>query len=394
MPRMMKGKLQSLMAIALFVFLAANAPVKGAPEVRGGGQYLFYVSSTGQAGKNIHAFRFDAATGQLTPIGDVAETVSPGALAVDPKGLHLYVVNEVRDYKGTKGGGVNAFGIDRKTGSLTFLNDVLSGGGNPTYVAVDNAGKNIVVSNYYFGGKIAVFPILQNGRLGEGTAFASPGDSVAPSPGQDGPHAHAVYLSPDNRFALACDMGLDKVRVYRFDSARGSLTANDPAFVSVDTGAGPRHLAFSPNSRSVYVINEHQSSISAFSFEAARGILHPLQTISTLPKDFKGQNTAAEVRVSQSGKFLYASNRGHDSIAVFAIDPRTGALTPIEDVPSQGKTPNSFAFDPTGSFLFVGNVSSDNIVGFRVDAKNGRLNPTGRALSVKVPASEVFVPLR
>jgi 6-phosphogluconolactonase len=273
------------------------------------------------------------------------------------------------------------------------LNDEFSGGANPAFVVVDGTGKYVLVSNYY-GGKVGALPVQEDGRLGEATAFVHRAGSSVNKVRQEGPHPHSVYVSPDNRFVIACDLGLDKILVYRFDATKGTLTPNDPPYASVNPGAGPRHLAFSPNGKFAFVVNELQSSISAFSYDAQRGVLYPLQTISTLPSDFKGENTGAEIEVSPSGKFLYASNRGDDSIAVFAIDATRGALTPIEHVSTQGKTPRNFAIDLTGAYMFVGNQDSDNIVVFHIDSKSGQLKPTGQVLKVVSPTCITFLPLQ
>jgi len=238
-----------------------------------------------------------------------------------------------------------------------------------------------------------VFPVLEDGRLGEASAFVQhTGSSVNPKR-QEGPHAHSIDTSPDNRFLLAADLGLDRLLVYRFDPFKGSLEPNDPAFAKINPGAGPRHFAFHPGGRFVFAVNEMGSSISAFSYDAARGSLRELQTISMLPKDFASQSDAAEIEVHPSGKFLYGSNRGHDSIAVFAIEAGKGTLTPVEYVPTQGKTPRNFAIDPTGSYMVVANQDSDNLVVFRIDAKTGRLTPNGKVPDVPSPVCVKFVAL-
>jgi len=359
-------------------------------------EFLVYVGTaiyTDQTSKNIYVFRFNASTGQITSLGVAAESVNPGTLALHPNGRFLYSTNEVGNFKGYRGGGVTAFAIERATGRLTLLNDEFSGGANPASVVVDRTGKYVVVANYY-GGKVGAFPVQEDGRLGEATAFVLREGSSVNRLRQEGPHPHSVYVSLDNRFVIACDLGLDKILVYRLDATKGTLTPNDPPYASVNPGAGPRHLAFSPGGKFVYVVNELQSSISAFSYDAQKGVLHRLQTISTLPSDFKGDNTGAEIGVSPSGKFLYASNRGHDSIAVFAIDAGRGILTPIEHVSTQGKTPRNFAIDLTGAYLFVGNQDSDNIVVFHVDSKSGRLKRTGQVLKVASPTCITFLPLQ
>jgi 6-phosphogluconolactonase len=251
----------------------------------------------------------------------------------------------------------------------------------------------VLVANYG-GGSLAVFPILKDGRLGEASAFVQhSGASVNPQR-QEGPHAHSIYVSPDNRFAISADLGLDEVFVYRFDAGKGTLTPNIPPFALVSSGAGPRHFAFHPSGKFGYVIDEMQSTITVFSYDPASGALDVLQTVSTLPQDFKGESTTAEVEVHPSGKFLYGSNRGHDSIAVFEINTRKGTLTPMGYVPTLGKTPRSFAIDPTGSYLFAANQDSDNVVQFRIDPNSGRLTPTAQVLEVSSPVCVTFLAIK
>src|SRR5580704_12414383 len=266
------------------------------------------------------------------------------------------------------------------------------GGAAPAHITLDQTGRYALVSNYN-AGSVAVFPVLKDGRLGEATSFVQhKGSSVNPQR-QEGPHAHAIALSPDNRFAVVADLGLDQLLVYSFDSAKGTLGAN-PQVAKASPGAGPRHLAFSADGRFLYVINELQSTVVTYSYNAATGALHELQTISTLPKTFSGNNTAAEIEIHPSGKFLLASNRGDDGIAVFAIDSATGTLTHVENDPTKGKTPRHFAIDLTGSWLLAANQDSDNIVVFRIDQKTGHLTPTGDVFQVPSPTCLKFVTLQ
>jgi 6-phosphogluconolactonase len=354
-------------------------------------KYLVYVGTyTEKGSKGIYGYRFDPATDQLTSLGLAAETVDPSFLAVDPSRRFLYAVNEISQYEGRSSGGVSAFAIDHGTGKLTFLNEVPSGGAGPCHVSLDKTGRYVLVANYG-GGSLAVFPILKDGRLGEASAFVQHhGASVNPQR-QEGPHAHSIYASPDNRFVLSADLGLDEVLVYRFDVEKGTLKPNYPAFAVVSSGAGPRHFAFHPNGKFGYVIDEMLSTITVFSYAPASGTLEVLQTVSTLPQGFNGESTAAEVEVHPSGKFLYGSNRGHDSIAVFAINTRKGTLTPAGYAPTLGKEPRSFAIDPTGTYLFAANQNSDGIVQFRIDPNYGRLTPTGQVLEVPSPVCVIFV---
>jgi 6-phosphogluconolactonase len=375
----------------MFGLLLLTPYVRGAEKGVAMAEYIVYIGTyTGKESKGIYAYRFVPKTGRLVSLGLVAETVNPSWLTVHPNQRFLYAANEIGDYDGGKSGAISAFAIDRKSGKLTFLNQVASRGADPCHAVVDETGKNLLVANYT-GGNIAVFPVLDDGRLGKASAFVQhTGFSVNPQR-QAGPHAHSIVLSTDNRFAMVADLGLDRVLVYRFDATKGSLEANNPAFAMVHPGAGPRHFAFHPSGRFAYAINEMQSTVSAFAYDAASGALKELQTLSTLPKDYSGKNDTAEVQVHPGGKFLYGSNRGNDSIAVFAIDVGKGTLTPVENVPTQGKTPRNFAFDPTGSYLFAANQDSGNIAIFRIDAKTGRLTPTGQELEVPTPVCVRFV---
>ena len=357
-------------------------------------QYLVYVGTYTKPettkSKGIYGYRLNADTAQVTPLGVMAETVNPSFVAVHPNRRFLYAVNEVTDYKGQSSGVVSAFAINEASGKLTLLNEVPSRGADPCYVSLDKEGKHVLVANYT-GGNIAVFPVLEDGRLGEASAFVQHTGNGADLKRQDGPHAHSIDLSPDNRFALVDDLGLDELLVYRFDKAKGTLTPNDPKFAKLKDGAGPRHLALRPDGKFAYVVNELHSTVTVFSYDAAKGALQSLQTISTLPQDFSGQNDDAEVQVHPSGKFLYASNRGHDSIAVFAIHRDKGTLTPVQDVPTQGKKPRNFEIDPTGTLLFAANQASNNIVIFRIDGKSGKLTPTGQVLDVPAPVCVKFL---
>jgi 6-phosphogluconolactonase len=373
----------------LFTISAPQAPHKSTAKK---GQYLTYVGTytTKKASKGVYVYRFDAATGQLTSIGLAAESTDPSFVAAHPSGKYLYAVNEIGDYDGKKSGAVSAFAIDHKRGRLTLLNQVASGGADPCYVSLDKTGKYILVANYS-GGSVAVFPVLKDGRLGEASAFVQHQGSGANKERQEGPHAHSIQTSPDNRFVVVSDLGLDELVLYHFDAAKGSIVPNEPPFAKVSPGAGPRHAAFHPNGKFVYVLNEMQSSLMAFSYDKATATLKTLQQISTLPKDFTGQNNTAELVVHPSGKFLYASNRGHDSIAIFSIDSVKGTLTPAGHVPTGGKTPRNFAIDPTGKYLFAANQASDNIVIFRINPVTGNLTSSGQVVEVPSPVDITFV---
>ncbi len=356
-------------------------------------KYLVYVGTyteNGSESKGIYAYRFDANTARLTPIGLAAQTANPSFLVAHPNQRFVYAVNELSNYKGEKSGAVSAFAIDRATGKLTLLNQLASRGGDPCYITVDKSGKYVLLANYG-GGSVAVFPILEDGRLGEASAFVQHTGHGTNPQRQEAPHTHSIDLSTDNRFAIVDDLGLDESLVYAFDSTKGSLANNYPTIAKADPGAGPRHFALHPDGKFAYVINEMESAVSAFSYEPTAGELQPLQTISTLPKNFSGPSQAAEIEIAPSGKFLYASNRGHDSIAVFAIDGNKGTLTPVEYVSTKGASPRSFEISPTGSLLFAANEKSDNIVLFHINQGTGRLTPTGKVLDVAQPVCVKFV---
>lgn len=348
--------------------------------------YLVYFGTyTGEKSKGIYVSHFDAASGKLEALSVAAELANPSFVAPHPNGRFLYAVSEERE------GSVSAFSIDPKTGTLTFLNRVSSRGNGPCYARVDKTGKAVLVANYGSGG-FAVLPVEADGKLREASAFIQDeGKGFDPSR-QERPHAHSLNPSPDNRFAVGADLGLDKVFIFKFDAAQGTLTPNEPPFWQVKPGSGPRHFAFHPNGKFAYVTNEMASTVDALAWDAAKGELRELQTISTLPADFKGETTTAEIQVHPSGKFLYDSNRGADSIAVFAIDRRKGTLKAVDHTPTQGKVPRNFGIDPTGSFLIAANQKSDNVVMFRIDKGSGRLTPTGQVLEVGSPVCVKFVP--
>jgi 6-phosphogluconolactonase len=374
--------------LALFAVLAASFAA-AQPKT----ESLVYVGTyTGPKSKGIYVYRFDSGTGKLTSIGLAAETASPSFLTFDPAGTHLYAVNEVGNYEGQRSGSLSAFSIDRATGKLTALNRVSSKGAAPCHVSVDKTSKTLLAANYG-SGNIVACPIKADGSLGDVTANIQHSGS-GPGPGQMGPHAHSVNVSADNRFVVAADLGIDKLLVYKLNPATATLAPNDPPFVQLKPGAGPRHFTFDPSGKFAYSINELQSTVTAFQYDAARGALTELQTISTLPADFSGENSTAEVRVHPNGKFLYGSNRGSDSIAVFAIDPDKGTLTFVERTSTQGKVPRNFAIDPTGRWLIAANQNTDNIVVFRLDPATGKLSPAGQSLEVGAPVCVRFLPLK
>ncbi len=368
----------------LHVLISAAAMAALLPVAFAQGGWIAYIGTyTRRDSKGIYAYRFQPSTGKLMAIGLAAETSNPSFLAVHPNQKFLYAANE------NGNGTVTAFSIDTATGKLTMLNQVSSKGSGPCHVALDKSGKCLLVANYN-SGSIAAYPVGQDGKLGEASAsIQHKGSSVNPQR-QRGPHAHSVNLSPDGRFVLVTDLGLDQILTYRLDAAKATLTAGDPPFTKAAPGSGPRHLAFHPKGKFAYVCDEMASTVTAYAYNAANGSLEERQTVSTVPKDFTGTNSDAEIAVDPNGKFLYASNRGHDSIAVFAIDPGKGTLAPVEYTPTQGKTPRNFALDPTGRYLFAANQDAGGVVVFRIDPKTGKLQATGEKLDVAFPVCVVF----
>lgn len=383
----------------VFVFLTlAGLPFLSAaqvPEIKSAARqkYFAYLGTytNKTTSKGIYAYRFDAVTGSLNAGSLAAESTEPSFLAAHPGGKYLYAVSETGDFEDKKSGAVNAYAIGSRTGKLALLNQVASGGADPCYISFDKTGKYVLVANYT-GGSIAVFPILSDGKLGERTAFVQHTGVGANKERQEGPHAHWIETSPDNRFAFAVDLGLDEILVYKFDAQNGTLTPNDPPYLKLQAASGPRHLVFAPNGQFAYLTSELSSTVTALSYDAANGAFTPLQTLSTLPAGYSGANDTAEIAVHPSGKFLYDSNRGHNSIAIFAIDPTDGKLTSRGTISTQGKTPRNFVIDPTGAYLLAANQESNTIVVFKIDQSTGGLTPTGQKVSAPATVCISFVP--
>jgi 6-phosphogluconolactonase len=353
------------------------------------GTLVYFGTYTRQQSKGIYVSRFDPATGKLTTPVLAAETASPSFLAVHPNHRFLYAVNEISEFEGQKSGSISAFSVNPESGVLTALNTVTSKGSGPCHLVVDTKGKYVFAANYS-GGSVIGYAIAADGKLGESTAFSQhAGSSVHQR--QQGPHAHEVVFSPDSRFLFVPDLGLDKLMIYRFDAGKGSLTPNDPPAFVFDGGTGPRHLAFHPKGNFAYTINELSNTVNALAYDADKGTFHSIQSLTTLPKDFSGNSSTAEVSIHPNGKFLYGSNRGNDTIAVFSIDPGKGLLTLVEHVSAQGKSPRHLTIDPTGAFLLAANQNTGNVVVYRIDPKEGRLTHTGQVLDVPVAVCIAFL---
>lgn len=361
------------------------------------GNYLVYAGTYTAEGPNltgskgIYAYRFAAGSGEIQPIGLVGESEQPSFLAVDPAEKFLFAVNETDKYQGEASGGVSAFSIDRANGKLTFLNEIASRGSAPAHIAVDHTGKYVAVSNYD-GGNLAVFPIGADGKLGEATAFDQHHGSSVNKDRQSRPHVHQAIFSPDDRFILSADLGMDDIFVYPFDANNGTL--GTPRMVSLSGGIGPRHLAFSPDGTFVYLVSEMGSTVTVLRYDHAKGNLVARQTVRLAPAgDTPQQKAGAEIAVGPSGKFVYASNRFDNLIGVYAINPDTGMIEQTESVQLEGKTPRNFAIDPSGTWLWDANQDSDNIVLYKIERAKGSLMPSGITLKIAAPTCVVFVPM-
>jgi 6-phosphogluconolactonase len=381
---LLKLKVSRLLLVVLLCTIVAQA---AQPAFQ-----VFVGTYTDKQSKGIYTFRFDSKTGKMSAPELAAETDNPSFLAVGGRGKFLYAVNETENRGGKGEGGVTAFSVDHTR--LKKLQEVPSLGADPAYLTLDYTGHYLLVANYT-GGNVAVFPIAKDGKLGEHTAFDQHKGSSVNKERQAGPHAHSIQMSPDNRFALSADLGLDEVLAYRFDAKKGTLTAAGPAFAKISAGSGPRHVAFAPNGHFVYVTNEMAMTVTTLAYNPQTGEMREVQTVSTLPEDAKSkdpkiEDSTAEIAVDDRGQYLYVSNRGADTIAEFSIDQKNGKLTYVQSTPTGGKTPRFFSLDPTGKWMFVANQNSNDIFLFRVDPANGKLTATGERLEIGAPVCLVF----
>ena len=335
-------------------------------------------------GKGIYVYRLDISSGSMEQISLVEGVPNPSYLAFDPSHRFLYAVNELKEFEGAPTGAISAFTVGSSSGKLRFLNRKPTHGTDPCHLTVDKTGRYVLVANF-MSGSVCVLPIREDGSLGDTTDVIQHRGSSADPLRQSGPHAHAVTLDDTGRYVFVPDLGIDKLMVYRFDTNQGTLEPNEKPWVDAPAGAGPRQLVMHPRGGYAYLINELDSTMMAFRYDGDRGSLREIQTLSTLPEDFKGASTCAEVQISPSGKFLYGSNRGHDSIVIYAIDQMDGTLTCVGHKSTQGKTPRNFTVDPAGEFLLAANQDTDSIVSFRLDPASGELVATGHSADVPTP---------
>ena len=370
-------------------WLAAVIVLTGGYLMAANESSMVYIGTyTAGKSKGIYVSKFDRANGSLSLPELAVEAKNPSFLCLHPNGKFLYSVGEVDSFDGKKSGVVSAYQIE-PGGKLTLLNQQASEGTGPCHLDLDKTDRCLLVANYG-SGSIAALPMGKDGKLGEArTKIQHSGSSVNRSR-QEGPHAHFITTDAKNRFALTCDLGLDKVLVYQLDPEKASLTPNEPPSFTIKAGEGPRHLVFHPHGKWLYVINEMGSSISAFEYDSRFASVKDVQMVSTLPADFKGHSTCAEVQMHPSGKFLYGSNRGHDSIAMFAIDEKSGKLASLGQQSTGGRTPRHFVIDPKGKWLLAENQDSDNVVVFGIDEKTGKLKETGQGIEVGKPVCVVF----
>jgi 6-phosphogluconolactonase len=379
----MTKRIMTCLFLSTFAALSTSGP-----RLRAESPLVFISSFAAKEQAAIHAFTLDAEAGRLVPLRRTTDVEHPFFLAVSPDGRFLYSIHSGR-FGGERHDEVAAFRILGRTGELELLNRVSARGTAACYLDVNPAGNTVIVANYS-SGSVAAFPVQDNGSLSEAASFIQhEGSSVNPDR-QKGPHAHCFVTSPDGQFALSADLGLDKVLVYRL-GVGAKLTANDPPFARTPAGAGPRHLTIHPNGRSVYVINELANSVTVFDYSATSGALTERQTISTLPGDFQGTSYCADVRVTPNGRFLYGTNRGHDSIAVYSIGDG-GVLTRVEIVPSLGKGPQNLRISPDGALLLCANMPGNNVALFRINEATGRLTSVGAPIEITSPSCIMLVP--
>ncbi len=380
----MSWKLATLAALTIAIMSAST--VSGAERASGKSDYLVYV---GVYGKGIYGYRFHAPDAKLDPLGMLGEVENPSFLATDRDYKFLYAVSELDKSEG----GVASFAVDAAKGTLQKLNSVPSGGVAPCHLAIDKTGKMLIVANYTTGG-VSSYKIESDGRIGNMSSLMAAQGSSVNQERQEGPHAHEVVITSDNRLAYVPDLGLDKVRIYRLDVGSAKLAPHEPPFLKDDPGFGPRHMAFSRDGKYLYVVNELKSLITVYAGDELSGLFHQVQTVSTVPEGFSGENAPAEILIDRTGKFVYASNRGPGTIAVFAVNASNGTLRQVQVAETGGTFPRGVELDPTGGYLFVGDQKANRFVIFRVDPNNGQITLTGQPIEVPSPVAFLFVPVK
>ena len=376
-----------LIALTTLFGLSQSIRADDAEKVR-----VYFGTYTNETTRGIYLSTLDPSNGQLSPAELAGEVKNPSFVAIHPSRRFLYAVSEISDFEKKPVGGVSAFAIDPTTGKMTLLNQQSSVGAGPCHLVVDAAGKNVLVANYG-GGSVCVLPIAVDGKLVAASSSIQHQGSSVNKQRQEAPHAHSINLDAANKFAFAADLGLDKVMIYHFDGMNGVLTPNDPPAGVVSPGSGPRHFAFHPSGKYAFVNNEMTSSVTVFAYDAAKGALTEIHTISTLPEPTPG-NSTAETVVHPSGKFVYVSNRGHDSIAMFQFEESTGQLKVLGHHTTGGKTPRNFNIDPSGRYLLAANQSTNNVVVLKIDPATGKLTSTGNSIDVGSPVCVKFVSLK
>ena len=375
-----------LVVLTMFFEIVNSTSTSAAEKVR-----VYVGTYTDETTRGIYLSEFDSATGQLLPAQLAAEVKNPSFVALHPNGKYLYSVSEIADFQGKPVGGVTAFKIHPATGLLTLLNQQSSAGAGPCHLVVDAAGKNVLVANYG-GGSVSVLPIAPNGQLSPASSSIQHHGSSVNKQRQEAPHAHSINLDPANKFAFAADLGLDKVLIYQFNRDKGLLIVNDPPAGIVSPGSGPRHFALHSSGKFAFVNNELTSSVTSFAYDATRGGLTEIQTLSTLPEPTPG-NSTAETVVHPTGKFVYVSNRGHNSLAIFECDATTGKLTAMGHQSTEGKTPRNFNIDPSGRYILAANQDSNTVVVLKIDSSTGQLTSTGNSINVGRPVCIRFAPI-
>ena len=350
---------------------------------------LFIGTYTKEKSEGIYRCRLDLNSGSQKVESAAKGVTNPSFLAIDRSRGRLFAVNETAEFEGKPGGSVSAFSIDPETGNLRLLNRQSSHGTDPCHLTLDNTGRYVLAANYS-GGNIAVLPVHDDGSLGEATDVVQhQGSSVTTR--QKAPHPHSVNIDGSGTFVYVPDLGIDRVMIYRFDAGKGKLLPATPAWAGVKPGAGPRHMAFHPGGKTAYLLNELDSTLILFAVDKSTGALKQKQAVSTVPRDFTGENYPADIHLSPAGEFLYCSNRGHDSIAVFAVDGKTGELSTLQMQPTEGKWPRNFAIDPTGRYLLAANQRSDSITVFSIDQKRGTLAPANQHIEIPAPVCLKFL---